>query len=104
MVGHGLGGPHACEDHLPGVAGSGASGGLGGGLSSARPDGLQLDRGGGKSLLLDLATHLNLPTTRTTLSHPGRDPGEDAEREEEHGKMCRKSVNSEKIICLMLCF
>ena len=54
MVGHDLGGPHASEDHLPGVARSGASARLGGGLGSARPDALQLDRGGGKSVLLDL--------------------------------------------------
>ena len=35
VVGHGLGGPHASEDHLPGVARSGACAGLGGGLGSA---------------------------------------------------------------------
>ena len=53
----------------------------GGGLGSARPDALQLDRGGGNSLLLDLLT------TRTTLSHPGLGSGEDADWEQEHGKV-----------------
>ena len=48
VVGHGFGGPHASEDHLPGVAQSGAGAELGGGAqSSARPDELQLDRAGG---------------------------------------------------------
>ena len=49
MVGHGFGGPHASEDHLPGVAQSGAGAELGGGAQSSagRPDELQLDRAGG---------------------------------------------------------
>ena len=51
VVGHGLGGPHACEeDHqvVPGVARSGACAGLGGWAGFRQgPDELQLDRGGG---------------------------------------------------------
>ena len=86
MVGHGFGGPHDSEDHLPGVAQSGAGAELGGGAqsSAARPDELQLDRAGGNCSISGTGTVTQL---RRTLSHPSLGPGEDGDWGEGHGKV-----------------
>ena len=98
MVGHGFGGPHASEDHLPGVAQSGAGAELGGGAqSSARPDELQLDRAGGNCSISGTGTLWHRHTVaqlRRTLSHPSLGPGEEGDWGEGHGKMKKNVLNS----------
>ena len=95
MVGHGFGGPHASEDHLPGVAQSGAGAELGGGAqSSARPDELQLDRAGGNCSTLAQAQAQAQAQLRRTLSHPSLGPGEEGDWGEGHGKVKKNVLNS----------
>ena len=86
MVGHGFGGPHASEDHLPGVAQSGAGAELGGGAqSSARPDELQLDRAGGNCSISGTGT-VAQAQLRRTLSHPSLGPGEEGDWGKDMGR------------------